>query len=410
MLAYSCQGALASRAALGSVALCCRFRPAEHSLRESHLESFDSVIVSPYTDLLDGLHGLADHRGGPHWPNFDAQVAPRHCRQGRPVDVVPQPWTGATPIVIERPLAWAGPTVRHFGHQVADYSMRLIPTLAEWPSAEFLFGFHESKSVLEFERAPDWLKDLLRWCGLPLSRAHAYRTAVLAQELRVVSQAEQVSGPGPSDAHLDLMDELTDRNLGYVRREGVVYVSRAATHRPVAGERYLEELLRDVGADVIRPEEVPLWSQMRSYAGADVLIFAEGSAIHGSQLLGRTLGHVVVLNRRPHFTMGQSSIEPRALSLRYAEVTAPLVVGLSDDRRVATYLGLAVFDGSLLPDELEKLGIPVRDKWDARRFTESRDADVRRWIVSESSARGTVPEFKKKVGDSLIAAGLGHLA
>ena len=62
-----------------------------------------------------------------------------------------------------------------------------------------------------------------------------------------------------------------------------------------AGEAYLEQVLERIGIGVIRPEKFSIAEQMATYRAAQTLMFAEGSALHGAQLLGRALGDVVAI-------------------------------------------------------------------------------------------------------------------
>ena len=63
----------------------------------------------------------------------------------------------------------------------------------------------------------------------------------------------------------------------------------------IAGEPYLEDVLRRSWVRVLRPETVPLAEQLRNYRAATDIVFAEGSALHALQLLGRVDADVAVL-------------------------------------------------------------------------------------------------------------------
>ena len=52
-------------------------------------QSYRDVIVVPYQALLDKWQDGEFHQGGPMWPEWDRQLAARHCRGGLPVDVMP---------------------------------------------------------------------------------------------------------------------------------------------------------------------------------------------------------------------------------------------------------------------------------------------------------------------------------
>src|SRR5688572_16905304 len=100
--------------------------------------SFRDVLVTPYTDLLDGPRGGMYHRGGPHWPDWSTQTAARYCAGGVPHDV--EPSDGEPKSTLADRIAWGGAITWHFGHQIADFTTRLLPTLAEMPDVRFAFS------------------------------------------------------------------------------------------------------------------------------------------------------------------------------------------------------------------------------------------------------------------------------
>ena len=100
--------------------------------------------------------------------------------------------------------------------------------------------------------------------------------------------------------------------------------------------------------EVMRPEERPLAEQLRCYATADRLLFAEGSALHGLQLLGRGLGDVAVLVRRSGSTMLAAATRARARSVAHLDVAVGLIHALEPSGRPAMNGGVAVLDERLL--------------------------------------------------------------
>ena len=101
-------------------------------------ETFHDVVVVPYTDLLDRWRDGEIHRGGPMWPEWERQVGARHRRAGSPVDVRPAEPEG--PIDEAGPMAWGGAIVDQFGHQVADFSARLLATAQARPDLPVAFA------------------------------------------------------------------------------------------------------------------------------------------------------------------------------------------------------------------------------------------------------------------------------
>ena len=73
--------------------------------------------------------------------------------------------------------------------------------------------------------------------------------------------------PSPLEVHPEEVPQLVARRLpDATARSGAVYVSRAGMHARLAGEAYLEQVMRDAGVHVIRPETLPLPLQLEAYA------------------------------------------------------------------------------------------------------------------------------------------------
>lgn len=380
----------------------------------SSLQVFDDVSILPYTQLLEAWKpGGAAHCGGPLWPDWDRQVAARHCRSGKPVDVPP----AALPpqAVLAEPVAWGGAIVRHFGHKVAEFSMRLLPTLREWPGAAFAFAVKPEFGIVSLDGTPRFFGEVLDWFGVPRDRIRMVVHPAVASRLLVAPQAEQfgTSGGeiGPARDHLDALDALVRTRLGILQRSGIVYVSRAGQRWHFAGESAIEAALTRAGVDVMRPEDHPLPEQLRRYATAERLLFAEGSALHSLQLLGRGLGDVVVLLRRTGMKMARASLAPRARSVSYHDCGIRLVHGLEPTGTVATNAALSVLDEARLIERLERLGIDITPHWDADSYRAACEQDARTWLSHACEAwRLSIPGAADAIRTSLAACGFGHLA
>jgi Glycosyltransferase 61 len=254
--------------------------------------------------------------------------------------------------------------------------MRLVPTLASEPGARFIFAAPPTGHPTSVDEAPRFFKDVLNWFDISPTKCRVVADAVTVDELVVAPQAEQLGGPGPSGPHLDLMDAHTHGRFGDVARRGTVYVSRAGMPARFAGEAFLEELLVRCGVSVIRPETMSLVDQLRIYATAERLIFAEGSALYGPLLMGRSLADVVVLKRFREGRLGKPMLEPRALSLRYYQTTRDLMPGRARSGRLTDFAGIALLDEDALLETFDGLDIPLRCHWDSRQYEESRDGDI----------------------------------
>jgi hypothetical protein len=366
---------------------------------------FRDIVICPYVPLQAGF-GDRNLRGGPLWPDWDKQIEARHCRGGRPVDTRPE--LNEDPVPVNGTFAWAGALLGHFGHQIADFSMRLLPTLVEWPEAVFAFSVPGNMHCAEVKDAPRFFHDILAWFGIPPERVVLITKPARVDEVVVAPQAEQISGPGPSPSHLDLMDELTARRLGRPAREGILYVSRAGVYARFAGEAYLERALRAAGVNVFRPEKFPLLKQLGAYFSAAEIVFSEGSAMHATQLLGRGLGDVHVLARRPGSKLGRFFLEPRARKLTFHDAAAGLVHGLDLLHRARRQVGLTIFKEERLLQSFKALGINLEQHWKSSDYLIVRDKDIRHWLRIATRLPGNARGSLEVILAALAAAGLAH--
>jgi len=372
-------------------------------------ETFRDVVVVPYTDLLDRWRDGEIHRGGPIWPEWEMRVAARHNRGGRPVDV--RPAEPEEPILDVGPMAWGGAFVDAFGHQVADFSTRLLATVAARPDLPIAFASRADLGYVDLAAAPAYVHSILAWLGVPAEYVRVITEPTRVAELLVVPQAEQLGGPGPDAAYLDTLDSLAQYRLGTPERDQrLLYVSRAGMEARFAGEPYLEDVLRRSWVQVLRPETVPLAEQLRNYRAATDVVFAEGSALHALQLLGRVDADIAVLERRPNASLAAENLRPRARSLTYEPVAAKLIHGVLPTGRPALPKGLAVADADRLLAAFADRGVNLQPEWDDGAWRRARDADVLRWVDTLVERPGHLGTGSvESIRDGLTDAGLGHL-
>ena len=370
---------------------------------------FDDLVIVPFTDLIESQHGGHEHRGGPLWPAWERQLEPRYLRGNQPQDVEPAPLLPSE--TLEGEIAWGGPMTRHFGRQLADFSMRLVPTVATRPDIDIVFATHPRFRLESFDDVPAWFRQVLDWIGVAEDRRRLLVRPTRVRSLLVAPQAEQNLGPGPSSAHLDAMDAISERHLGdRARGGGVVYISRAGMHARFAGEAAVEAAMARAGARVIRPETASVIEQLTVYSSADALLFAEGSAVHGCRLLGRSLGDIVIIERRPGNRIDEPSLRPRASAVEYVDHVAGIVHGATPSGRDFIATGLAVLDGPSLVEGLTPWLPSLRDAWDETAYRRERDADVLAWV--DRTLQATVSNglrSRDRIGETLEETGLGHL-
>lgn len=369
---------------------------------------------------LPAMMDFADVRVGPQpfeaspgadWPDFDRQHHARLLRRGRPVCRKPV-FADASAEVVDEPAAFVCFHHLHFGHFVAEAVPRLPQTLVERPGLPLVFT---AQRPLGPETASAPVRAVLDWMGVAPARLRFVHRPTLFRRLSVAAQGEHLDGPPPGEGYLRLLEAFAARHDLPRPGQGTVYVGRSQLqwHKGAhAGEAHLEGCLAALGVQVIRPEAMPLAEQLRAYAGAGRLIFAEGSALHGRQLLGRIDQDVSVLVRRPGATLGRDALLARVRSLAHAEVVGATLHALTPKGAPRGFMALAFYDLPALFAHFDWLGLPLRRVWDQAAYERARDLQVLRWLKAQRWHVGPAQQDHPPAFflEQVQALGLGHLA
>jgi hypothetical protein len=315
--------------------------------------------------------------------------------------------------VISGPVVCGGILHDAFGHLVAELTTRLPASLWERPDDlhPFMTGMGKSKPVL----APHILT-LLEWFGLPTDQWRLVQSRLHAAELRVVPQAEQLWGPPPMDDHLALLDQTAWRNALVLIGQSLLYVSRIGIIRRGtgvhAGEVYHVERLRSLGISVLDPASAPLAEQLAAYDGAGTLIYAEGSAVHGRQLLGARDQRIVILNRRPSERLARTALTARVADLSYAEVTGKIMACVRSDGAIRFQKGLAFYDLDVLFAAFADVGVDLHADWDNEAYSRALLTDLDVWAAKMAAMRGSTDAdaTKERPIEALETVGLSAYA
>lgn len=368
---------------------------------------FEDIPVVPITS-----EDRMIFRGGPVWPDWEGAVSLRHQRSGLAVDQKPD----CDPDRLEnfaRPAIWGGHFANHFGHFLAEHSTRLLVAARARPDLPILMTLPPGMGP---GKLPRFFWQVLNWYGIDGKKIHFVSSPLKVQELWAVPMAEQWANVPPSEAYLDLLDDNARRQGLMADPGGVVYVARDRFEQTAeghnAGETYLTSLLPQLGVSVLRPEAAGLQEQMKAYQGAHTLIFAEGSAMHGRQLLGRCDQHIVVLNRRPRMRIALSALHPRCRTLSYAEVTRGAASVLWPHGAPWIVRAISVYDTERLLQVFAALGVPLADLWDQDDYLKARDGAIRTWMQIRFHPDQPIDHGKslEQVVQEFRALNLGHLA
>jgi hypothetical protein len=222
----------------------------------------------------------------------------RHMRRREPVDSFASALVD--PVRLRGSFAYLGIAFAHFGHIMAEMIHRIVPTRQIDPAPQWLIVAERGSSAT-FDALPALCRKVLALFGVDETNCTVVSADTIVEHLLIVEAGSDLGG-GPKDWYLDLL-----RTAGPVpiapdaRYPAKVYVSRSGlgADSGILGESVLEAALERQGFDILHSETLPLAEQIAHYANAQLLLFAEGSACHGVETLGRNmLGHTVLLNRR----------------------------------------------------------------------------------------------------------------
>ena len=373
------------------------------SAKFSRTRLFRDIPVVPTLSLYANSQ-LAD--GGPIWPSFDTRGAIRHNRKGMIVDRPPLPRSDPHK-TIDRPCVWGGFAMVHFGHLISEHLTRVLESVTERPDDMFLFVARPGEDA---SHAPDYFWAILAWYGLPRDQVIFVTEPLLVAELRVMPQAEQMAFGAPTDAYLDLLEQIPQARGLVPVKTGIIYVTRVGLlprgKGGHAGESYLVARLAAGGVRVLDPAKVPLPEQLALYAGAKVIMFAEGSAIHGRQLLGRLPQQIFVLQRRPDKAVAMGILAKRCDQPHYVEATTRFVSATAQSGRAFDAKGISFYDLAELQACFRDLGVDLATGWSQREYCKRRDADAIAWVVAMRAMVSLTKPSTKQIFDEFGQEGI----
>jgi hypothetical protein len=360
------------------------------------MQLFHDVPVVPVTKVKR-LKG----QGGPIWPDFYSQVAARHCRGGVASDVMPvRPARASRLKPFTAPAVWGGFLPPHFGHLVGEYLTRLPQSLRDRPDDLYLFA---SVPGMKAENLPGFVWDVMDWHGLRRDRVFMVERPWLVHELRVAAQGDMLGGPGPSEEYLDILVAIARRNRLQPEPNRNVYVTRAGMvpngQGGHAGEGYLAEVLRRLGVLVVEPGALSIRRQMEIYAGAETLIFAEGSALHGRCLLGYIDQDIHVLKRRPFQKTARVQLSARCRHLTYHLVLADRLGTRTESRGNRNDLDVGLYDPDVLFAVFDGIGIDLKPHWDQSAYLAAARSDVANWMARNPTSPDQMAENMDVLAD-----------
>lgn len=257
---------------------------------------FENISVQAFKD-----HPERGFQGGCRFTRREDDIL-RHSRYWKASDtytpsVAPEP-------LIEGEYCYAGAVTGHFGHYMAEMSHRILPTQLQTTPARRLYIAPNGARSITYQQLPRTAREVADYFLIRPQSIRIVSCDSVVQSLYVCEQGSDLGG-GPKDGYVDDLGSYADERLRQIHRNDTaipkVYVSRSGvlTGGTFLGERYLESILEQDGFFIFKPENYSLTRQMDVYSKADVVVFADGSACHGVELLGRnSVRRCYLLSRR----------------------------------------------------------------------------------------------------------------
>jgi hypothetical protein len=234
------------------------------------------------------------------------------------------------------------------------------------------------------------------WIGLPRDQVQFVTEGLSVAALHVAPQAEALSQVAPKASYLRMVEDWAlylvpvPAQVLYVSRLGLPQVGGGAH----AGEAYLVDRLSRLGVPVLDPAACSIGAQMAAYAGARRLIFSEGSALHGRQLLGRLDQKIEVLRRRPGKMMARAALRPRCRSLTYHDVSAGSLMAYWKTGKRRPNPALSLYDVAGLMQVFQGFGIDLASVWDGAAFATAARVDIAAWTHWHQPGPDRVAEYQ----------------
>jgi len=216
----------------------------------------------------------------------------------------PETYVGREPLELSVGL-YGGFFFNHFGHFVTESLGRLwAANLAEYQHlpiyVDGLWG------QVDFAAQNNFAAEILRLFEIDKNRIRFIDKPLKFKTIYVPEMQygfHKFLNPGAN--FVSEMQNAQNRIEREISREishsARIYVSRSkwtALRGVVAGEAQFESFLVQQGWSSIYPEEMSFGDQLRSYAAAEYIIFAEGSSQHSCILLPQLKAKVAVILRR----------------------------------------------------------------------------------------------------------------
>ena len=326
--------------------------------------SFDGARVQAFCFPLISVEPEG-FRGGPVLGSGPVDRLLRHRRHSRAIDSFPLSEHPYSPLAGD--YVYGGVCHFHFGHVMSEVVHRVLPARAAFACRRLLFvDVHDGRPPSGFASLPPVMQAPLLFLGVDPEDVTVIHDNRVVERLHVAQQGSELPN-GPSAPYVRMLADFTPARLDQLYDGGLaapkLYVSRSRLREGglLLGERHLERLLEAEGWHVLHPQEHTLVDQMQAYHRAEIVMFAGGSACHGTELFGTGgMKRCVLLPRggSPN-AFFEAVLRPRAEQFDILP-DARWMGSLAIDERVNQVLdhhGVSVLDLPALGEAMRGLGL-----------------------------------------------------
>lgn len=319
----------------------------------------------------------------------------RHCHSGQPADRFDPSIDFEHAERLAGTWNYLGPVYPHFGHVMAEMVHRVLPAREIFQHDQWLAVAGLGTPTTDFDDLPASYREALEVLGIGRHNLVIIHRDTVVERLNIAEQGTHL-GIAPSPSYLqtlaDYSTRLLDEKFEDIARPRRVYVTRSGIPDSgnFLGESCLESWLAAEGFEIFKPEQHPLIVQMDVYRKAEVLVFSEGSACHGTELLGSDMldQAYLLLRRSSHQHIWHDVLKTRAYRYADAVVSVPLgscVCHPSSPTPLPNFEQF-VFDLEALAQWFRSIGLAELDTLDKTEYFDRAKEDLERHIESVRAA------------------------
>lgn len=332
--------------------------------------------------------------GGPVLTSSEFQSL-RHFRSGKIADRFDL--EAAYPARLDGEWNYVGLVHDHFGHVMSEMIHRIVSSRSIFGNDRWIAVAARNSPSLLFDDVNPAAKSAFEFLGLNCNNLLLINQNTIIEQLNICQQGAHLAGEPDPDYLMELgsySNAKLESMFGAIPRPKKLYVSRTGIPHGggnILGERYIAELLAQDGFTVFHPERYNLSQQMDFYRKAEVIVFSEGSACHGTELLGpAALKNVYLIQRRPR-TGYRFDCVLRPRSLVYERFRFPIFLGTAamhpfEARRLIEW-GVSILDIEPFLSFMKDFGVSKLIGFDRAAYGKATMEDLEAYIEFHQNRR-----------------------